>query len=294
MKRAKIVCTIAFSILLFYSGIAESWEISLDANFTLTQNTYSDNWAGGETGSISWVFNSNFLVAKQIHPKINIKTTLKLAFGQTHSQNRDTKKWEKPQKSTDLIDLESLLSFTLGGFVDPFISGRMETQFFDASDREKDRYINPITFTESFGIKKEFLKTEKDEWSARIGAGFRNHLDKQVLNMVTGKRENITTNDGGLIFVNDFKIVFAQDKLSYTNKLTLFRAVYNSQSEKLKGLPNENYWKAIDVNFENMFMANITKYLMANIYLQFLYDKEIDKKMRIKETLALSLTFKFI
>jgi len=33
---------------------------------------------------------------------------------------------------------------------------------------------------------------------------------------------------------------------------------------------------------------------MANIYLQFLYDKEIDKKMRIKETMALSLTFKFI
>ncbi|MBT7617797.1 MAG: hypothetical protein HN590_10995, partial [Calditrichaeota bacterium] len=61
----------------------------------------------------------------------------------------------------------------------------------------------------------------------------------------------------------------------------------------LEGLPNEEYWKAVDINWENIFTANITKYLMVNLYLQLLYDKEVDLGGRLKQTLSLGLTYNF-
>ena len=63
---------------------------SVDANLTLTQNAYSSNWAGTEVGVISWTFNSNSILEKQVSEKLNNKNTLKLAFGQTINQDITT------------------------------------------------------------------------------------------------------------------------------------------------------------------------------------------------------------
>jgi hypothetical protein len=275
--------------------LADPWKKSVDANITLTQNAYSDNWVGGEAGSLSWTFNSNSLAEKQLNPKVNNKNTLKLSFGQTHSQDKDTKKWAKPVKSTDLVDFETVFRFTLGGFVDPFLAGRIETQFYDVSDPQKDRILNPVTFTESFGVARVWIKQEKREWTTRLGMGLREHLDRSALvDSLTGKRGNKTSNDGGFLLVDDFKTPLAHEKLTYTSKLTVFQALFYSESKKLKGLPNQNYWKSADVNWENIFTASITKYLMVNLYVQFLYDKEIRLGGRLKQTLSLGLTYKLI
>ena len=85
----------------------------------------------------------------------------------------------------------------------------------------------------------------------------------------------------------------AQGQITYTGKLTIFQAVFFSESDKLKGLPSENYWKYADVNWENIFSANITKYIAVNLYLQFLFDREVEAVGRLKETLALGVTYKF-
>lgn len=274
---------------------ADPWNLSVDANLTLTQNAYSDNWIGGEAGALSWTFNSNSLAEKQLDPKVNNRNTLTLSFGQTHNQDKETKKWRKPVKSTDLIDLESVFRFTLGGFVDPFVAGRIETQFYDVSDPHKDRILNPVTFTESFGIARVWIKQEKREWITRLGMGLRQHLDRQALvDTLAGKRENKSTNDGGLLLANDFKTPLAHEKITYTSKLTVFQALFYSESKKLKGLPNQDYWKSPDVNWENIFSASITKYLMVNLYMQLLYDKEVRLGGRLKQTLSLGLTYKLI
>ena len=50
------------TLILIVSGTglnAEGWKKSLDTDFTLTQNAYSDSWTGGEAGNISWVWNAN-------------------------------------------------------------------------------------------------------------------------------------------------------------------------------------------------------------------------------------------
>ena len=83
------------------------WTKFLVFDLTATQTAYSDSWTGGEAGSINWVSNLNGSAEKQLSPKLNFKSTLKMSFGQTHSQDQETKNWSKPTKSTDLIDWEN-------------------------------------------------------------------------------------------------------------------------------------------------------------------------------------------
>ena len=60
MKQKFIILCVVILLPLF----AEPWNKSVDANLTLTQNAYSNNWAGTEVGVLSWVFNSNSLFEK--------------------------------------------------------------------------------------------------------------------------------------------------------------------------------------------------------------------------------------
>jgi hypothetical protein len=289
------LAALLFTVCLFglrTESPAEPWKLEIDASLMLTQTSYSDNWAGSESGSLAWSLNSNLRAQKQVHPKLSSQTTLKLAFGQLHNQDKETKEWAKPAKSTDLVDLESVLNFTLGGFVDPFVSGRIETQFFDNTDPELNRYFNPATFTETVGISKNLIAEEKSSWSLRLGGGLRQHLDREVLDALSGERQNVTTTDGGVEFVSDLKYPFAEDKLELTSKLNVFKALFYSEAEDLEGLPNEDYWKSPDVRWDNTLTASISKYVMVSLYLQFLFDREIDAGGRLKQTLALGLTYK--
>ena len=74
-----------------------------------------------------------------------------MSYGQTHLQDKSTKKWEKPEKSTYLIDIENLGVFTLKSFVEPFLAVRFESKFLDASVPGVNRYLSPAKPTESVG-----------------------------------------------------------------------------------------------------------------------------------------------
>jgi hypothetical protein len=289
--RSGIVLSIAVLCVSIY---AEQWKLEVDANLTLNQSTYSNNWAGEEAGAISWTFNSNSLLEKQLAKKVNNKNTLKLFFGQNHSQDPETRNWAKPVKSTDRIDLESMFRLTLGSFVDPFTAGRMETQFMDLRYATHSHYLNPVTVTESFGVSRMLLKKEKQEWTARAGAGFRQHRDRFFLDTLNSTMYYLKTNDGGFEFVTEFKSPLAKERLGINSKLILFQAVFFSEADRIRGLPNEDDWKYPDVNWENVFTAGIAKYLMVNLYLQLLYDREVHHRARLKQTMALGLTLKLI
>ena len=270
----------------------EGWQVSTDINLTLTQNAYSDNWDGGESGALTWVFNSNSLAESQLTDVVNNKNTLKLSFGQTHSQDRSTKNWAKPSTTTDLIDFESVFRFTYNWAVDPFVAGRVQSRFLDQRDPEKTRTLNPTTFTESFGIARVLIKEENREWTTRLGGAVRQHLDRDALPEGATERENISTNDGGIEFVSNFRTPLADGAITLTSDLTVYRALYYSESDALEGSPGADYWKSPDVNWENTFSAGITKHIVVNLYVQVLYDKEIDADVRLKETLSLGFTFK--
>jgi hypothetical protein len=262
-------------------------------DFTTTQTSYSDSWVGGEAGSLNWVTNLNAFSRNFLSPTFELRNRLKLSFGQTLSQDAETKNWSRPQKSTDLIDFESVGSYLTKWYVNPYLAFRAETQFYDGRNPDKKLFLSPLKLTESAGATRKFYEKDKDYVSSRLGFGIRQMITKVITDTLALTTDSETETDAGLESVSEADLPVHKN-IRYYGKLSLFKAFAYSKSDELKGLPEEDYWKSVDVNFENSINAAVTKVVSVNLYLQFLFDKEISKKGRIKETLALGLTLRMI
>lgn len=281
-----------FLIVSVASG--QAWEKSLDLNLNATQSSYSDSWVGGEAGNVTWAANANGIFSKQFSPWFNLKNTVKLAFGQTISQDKTDKTWSKPEKSTDKIDIEALGLFTLEYYVEPYAAIRFESQFLDASVDTNKRFINPIVLTGSAGIAKQLLKKEKNDILTRLGLAVKQNINRDVVMETDSTRtETVSSRDVGFESVTDVKLVL-NENIGYLGKLTLYEAVFFSEKEKFEGTEEEDFWKAVDINWENTLTASVSKYVQVSLYVQLLYDKQISQKGRLKETLALGLTYKLL
>ncbi|MBC8385446.1 MAG: DUF3078 domain-containing protein [Candidatus Cloacimonetes bacterium] len=287
MKRTLLLMFIMV-VVMVSTVFGEGWNTSADVTLSINQNAYSDNWGGDEKGTINWVFNANFLAEKQLSSKMNNTNTLKLALGQTHSQFEDDngdKAWAKPDKTTDLIDLESILRFTLGTFVDPFAGFRLESQFLDQSKVDSTKILNPMVLTESFGVARVWVKKENTEFTSRLGGAFKEYLNSH---------EGIdNTTDGGIEFVTEYRSPLANNKINFSSKLNVYKAMYYSEADAADA-EGDDSWKAPRMNWENIFTTSITKLINVNLYVQMLYDERTIDEMQFKQTLALGLTYKLL
>ena len=268
-------------VILVAAGLfAQNWNTSADLSITMNQNAYSNNWSGEEKGSISWVFNADLLAEKQLTVKVHNKNTLKLAFGQTHSQIEidGEKYWAKPDKSTDLIDFESMFRFTLGVFVDPFASFRDETQFLDESFPDTEIF-NPNTITETFGLAKVFIKDDTQELSTRLGAAFKQYFNSNL---------DGSTNDGGVEFVGIYTKPFKENMIKYSTNLNLYKPLFFSESDDT----STNEWKQVRMNWQHDVDISLSSLINIKLYVQLLYNEMVINEVQFKETLGLGLSYK--
>jgi hypothetical protein len=312
------------------------WVPSLESGITLTQGSYSDNWAGGDQGSVVWTFITNASLANQFSPKVNWANTLKLAYGQTHQQTRlgtGERVWDRPAKSTDLIDLESVLRLTLGGFVDPFVSAHFESQFQDRSDPlGRGLSINPMKFTESAGVARKLIDREDRSLLSRIGFALKQTSRRSFVNLTTASdktTQSDMTNDGGIEWVTDSKTGLLQKRVTWTSKMTVYQPLYYSGKSALKDLSASDlatykldsdvasFTTKIGADWENIFSSQITKLISVNLYTRWVYEEydtsvkplaipggglsnpdavrsAIRKAGQFKETLAVGFTYRFL
>ena len=300
MIHQRIYVLVLGIFMVFVAGTALAdlpepgpWKIGLETGIGLTQASYSDNWTGGEAGSIIWAWRFHATADRQYSSPWFHGNELKLEFGQSHTQDKDSKQWSKPEKSADKIRFDSILRYTRGWFVDPYVAGTFESQFLDASGIEK-RYVNPIDLTETTGIARVLVDVpDVRKLSSRVGAGFRQHLMKMDDPADSSKTLSETTTDGGLEWVTDLTLGSPKTKYSFTSKLTLFQALFYSEADNLEGKPEENYWKMMDMNWDNVLRANVTSLLQVSLAWQLLYDKEISMGGRLKETITVGLAYAF-
>jgi len=272
----------------------EEWKISVDIGVNNTQSVYSESWEGEEEGTLTWNSTLNGSAVKQLSPVLNSRNTLKLEYGQMQTQNRTANIWSGPQKSSDNIDFETVFRFTLQKWVDPYVSGRLQSFFTDERNDPMELF-NPMTFTQSAGVAKTLLETEKQIVITRLGVGIRQKMDRvYFINDVSGETEGKTISDAGMEWVTEIKTPLFQERVLMTSRLMVFQALYNSETEELKGLENEEYWKATDFDLETIFSASITELIMVNMNMRLIYDKEVNLKGRFKEVLSLGLTYKLI
>jgi RNAse (barnase) inhibitor barstar len=74
--------------------------------------------------------------------------------------------------------------------------------------------------------------------------------------------------------------------------LTLFEALFSSQEDELEAAGKKDYWRTIDANWDNILTANVTRIMQVSLAWQLLYDKEVDRGGRFKETLALGINWR--
>ncbi len=287
----------AFSVLFSTALAADtkpaepgSWRYSGTLGINAAQSAFSDNWKGGDKGSIVWAANANFTMQRQFSPKYNLSNTLKLAYGQTSRQVADPDRpndltWDRPLKSTDQIAFESLSRWTLQGFADPFFSFNAESQFRDQSSPLGTIWINPIKLKETAGLARILERTEESEILTRLGFGFRQTIAKSYVNPPTAEKGSFTSNDGGLDWTTTAKQPLASKRILYKGSLSLFKPLFYSKktaveaydADRLATDPTRervaDFWKAVDVNWENAFTAQITKALSVSLVAQLVYDK---------------------
>ncbi len=266
-----------------------SWHYSIDGNFLITLNTFSDNWTGSSAGSIIWVSKLNGIWKRQLTDRIFSENTLKLAFGQTRVQDKKSKKWSSPEKSSDNINFLSLLKFRFGGFIDPYTSWSISSQFLDNHDDSHITYFNPLEVTESFGLARDIIKTENFFWNFRLGCALRQKIDMNHLYAADSIRPRYygteVINDGGGELFSEFRFR-SGNFLRFSTKLRLYQAFLSTVAHKSS--PND-FWRYPDVNMETTINFNLTKNILFNYNINVVYDRETGEEPKIKQSMGAGL-----
>ena len=275
MKKTIIILILVLAVSLS----AEGWKKTGDFSLLLSQSYYSDNWVGSEIGNVNWTASLNFIMEKQLNAMLYDKNTLIMSFGQTHNQVRDDAGdlyWEKPTISTDLIDYENMLSFTLQKFVDPYLALRWESKFIDEADTLETFYINPNTLTLSLGAKKSLITKDNQSLETRLGAAYKNifNQDSDIDNM----------NNAGAEMVVGYWYLFPSELGKFDSSLRLYQALMSSED-------NTDEWKTMDLEFKSTLTLKLSSYIGFKLYAEVLYDKEILDETRFKEILGVNLSY---
>lgn len=317
------------------TNLPRPWKFGALVGVNLAQSTFSDNWKGGDRGTFAWVANADLTLERQFTHRFNLTNKLQAAYGQTAQQVPDPEDpkgrvWDRPEKSTDLMALETVGRFTLDKFLDPFFSFRGETQFVDESSPIGKIRFNPITLKETAGVARVFEKTEDREAISRLGFGFRQTIAKSFTDPLTKAKESFVATDGGIDWQTTVTRPILKKRVIYKGSLGVFKPFFYSKSGDLKEFdaladsaatangmthrPVADFWKQVDVNVQSTFTAQITKVLSVNLFAQWVYDKfdaaanvdttlpldvltaELDRNIRtqgqFRETLAIGLTYR--
>jgi hypothetical protein len=277
------------------TAVPGAWQTHLEASLAAAQSSYSDNWGGGQSGSINWVANLHAVANKILTSLVRTENDLKLQFGQTHNQVDSTKVWQIPVKSSDRIRFDTVWKFALRTYVDPYAAGYIETEFYDATVPAHKIALSPLEFSESAGISRDITKTASTKLNTRLGFAFRQKIIKAAVpDPVDPTIYNTTTtrvNDGGLERVTDFTQAMHKNLL-YTSKLTVFKALFISNNPLENDPVRKDFWKTPSVNWDNILSANVTKIVQVSLAWQLLYDKPISLAGRFRQTLALGVNWK--
>ena len=254
------------------------WQKEIVGGINLTQTSF-DNWIQGGENSFAWQLNFVFKFIND-QEKTNWANSGKFTYGSTKTGDQESR------KSVDEIKLESILTYKLGMYVNPYFGVTGETQFAKGYDYGVDpkkpvsNFMDPVYFRESLGIgyqPNEIVKT-------RVGVAIKQTItDKYPKpyadDLETKNKIEKTKNEFGAESVTDVSWKIAENTL-FTSKLELFS--------------NLDSVDETDVNWDNVMTTKISKYFNVNFNFKLFYDKDISKKRQIKQAIALGITYSFL
>jgi hypothetical protein len=254
------------------------WQKEMVGGINLTQTSLS-NWTQGGENSFAWQLNFNFKFINS-QEKYDWANSGKFTYGSTKIGDQEF------CKSLDEIKLESVFSYKLGIYVNPFIAFTAETQFAPGYNYETDpktqisAFMDPGYFRESIGFGYQPNEIVK----SRLGLALKQTITSDYPIPYADDPDTVdkiekTKNELGAESVTDLSWKVTKTTL-FTSKLELFYA-FEALDET-------------DVNWDNVLTIMISKYFNVNINFKLFYDKDISKKRQIKQAIAFGFTYSFL
>ncbi|HTR96613.1 MAG TPA: DUF3078 domain-containing protein [Candidatus Acidoferrales bacterium] len=279
------------------------WKFGTNVGLNLAQSAFSSNWSGGDRGSIVWVLNSQSSAERQISKSFDWANQLNLAYGETEQQQTGTTagelRWQSPDKTTDLLSLQSTGRWTLGGSADPYAAFSAESQFRDQTDPRGTIPLNPVKLKESAGLARVLFKTDSSQAVTRIGFALRQTLARAFTDTAGRDERSFSTNDGGIEWQTNVQQPLLRAKVLYKAQLLAYQPLFYSKANQLEQVDAalraaspgresiSNFWKVVTVDFQNNFAAQITKSFGVSLAAEWTYEK-FDEAALVDPTLAAS------
>ena len=285
MKKFLLFGTVAVAVL-FSSNIRAGgekkspeygWKNQLVGTLNISQ-TSLDNWVQGGENTFAWQLDVLGHFENDCEP-FNWTSTTKLSYGMSRIGEAEAR------KSVDEIRFESVYRRKLGWFVDPYGAFRLETQltrgytYSDDARTAVSDFWDPAYLVESVGFGFQpapFVKS-------RVGAALKQTLTRNFSALYsddpnTPEIEKVRS-EVGVESVSDISKKFAENML-YTAKLQLF--------SNLKGI------REVDVRWDNLVTAKLTKIVNVTLDFRLFYDRDVSKKRQIRQALLIGLSYSFL
>ncbi|MFA6455701.1 MAG: DUF3078 domain-containing protein [Bacteroidota bacterium] len=275
----------AFIIFSFASAQTDSaaapsdWKHTLIAGLTVTQVSYTD-WAQGGENSLAYTLSIDGKSVQDV-TVTSWSNSYKLAYGQTRLGSKGLRKTE------DKIELESVLTYKVGTYINPYASATFKSQFDDgfkyndaANTKSKiSSALDPMYLTQAVGVGYQPITQLK----TRLGAALREVLDDGKYGYADDAKTATTVEDskveGGLESVTDVEIKIEENTL-FTAKLEMFAPFNNID--------------VVVVRSDNTLSSKLNKYIAVVFNVQLINDRSVSARTQIKEGLALGLSYTFL
>ncbi len=254
-----------------------AWKHSMIVSANLTQVSFTD-WAQGGANALAYAL---FLDGKSEFDRDSIDwiNGYKFGYGQARLASLGTR------KTDDIISFESVVTYKVGTYVNPYASVSLKTQFsegvtYDASGTAipKSNFFDPAYLTQALGIGYQ----PRSEIKTRLGLALREIVTKRFTEYSddpTTSTVEKTRIDGGLESVTDVNWN-VMENIILISKLEIFAPLKR--------------FKQTTVRSDNTLSAKVNKFISVNLNVLLINDTQVQPQTQIKETLALGISFTLI
>lgn len=250
------------------------WKHNVVAGLTLTEVAFTD-WAQGGDNSLGYTASIDGKSVQDLE-KTNWATALKLAFGQTRLGDQGLR------KTDDRIDFETILTYKMGVYVNPYGAATFKSQFakgftYDAANNETavSQFLDPAYITQSVGVGYQPIPEVKTRLGLALREIVTTHFNGFADDPATIEIEKSRVN-GGLESVTDVEWKL-DDNILFKSKLELFSPFTTMDR--------------IVVRNDNSLVSKVSKYITVILNLQLINEPDISPRTQVKQTLALGLSY---
>ncbi|MGD0037418.1 MAG: DUF3078 domain-containing protein [Bacteroidota bacterium] len=246
-----------------------SWKHTMIVSANITQIAFT-NWVQGGENALAYAL---FLEGKSAYAKDVIEwvNMYKFGYGQARLGSSGIR------KTDDKIVLESVLTYKIGTYINPFASASLKTQFtegvmYDAlgTATPVSNFFDPAYLIQTAGFGYQPIKEVK----TRLGLGLREIVTDTYTKYYTdGKKVQV---DAGLESVTE---------VGWT---VMENVILNSKLEVY--VPVKQFSQTTIIS-DNTISAKVNKYLSMNLNVFMINDPKIQARTQVKQTLALGINF---